>query len=640
MGDLSATSWLQLARSHHARGEFGLALSAIERAVERAPRDADILNAHGGILAALGRATEALAAFDRALALAPANLPALGNRAMALYDLGREREALDAFDRVLAISPDEVGARLSRADLLRRAGRLEEAIADHDRVLAQDPAHPLALQNSASILHQTGRLEPALERFERLIALLRPASTGTAAAVIRDGATFDYALGMAISTRRSLCAWDGLLALEELMVDRVLHHEGRLRPFLSLMMSDDPRVQGLCARRSFAGVRAAAAPPARARATGRVRVGYLGGDFRDHPTARLLAGLLESHDRARFEIRAYSTGPDDGSAMRRRIGRAVDAFADISRLDDRGAARVIAEDEVDILVDLGGNTDWSRPGVTARRPAPINAHFLGYPGPPGTPGLDYFIADPVVLPHGEETQFGCAIARLPHSYQVNDRFAPAPRESPWRTAAGLPGDGIVYAGFCQPVKLSAPVFDTWMSILRQVPESILWLLDPGPIAVRNLQAAASARGVDAMRLVFAPRIDHEAHLARFALADLLLDTAPCGAHTTASDALRAGVPFVTHPGRTFASRVGASLLTAAALPELIADTRDAYVAIAVAVGRDGAYRAELRRRVGERVRQSPLFDTDRYRAHLEAAFDAMWRRYMAGLEPASFDVPP
>ncbi|MBV6416916.1 MAG: hypothetical protein CMLOHMNK_01534 [Steroidobacteraceae bacterium] len=640
MNEPSEKSWLQLARSHHARGEFELALAASQRAVGLAPQDPETVNAHGAILAALGQTSAALAAFDRTLELAPAHPAALGNRAMALYDLGRDREALDAFDQVLQSTPDEVGARLARADLLRRAGRLAEAIADHDRVLAHDPAHPLALQNSASILHKSGQLESALERFERLLALLRAVPARAAGAAVRDGATLDYVLGMAISTRRDLCAWEGLAALEDLMIDRVLHHGSSFKPFLSLMVSNDPQVQALCARRRFAVLSAPPARPAGERSQDRLRIGYLGGDFRDHPTAHLLAGLLESHDRARFEIRAYSTSPDDGSAMRRRISQGVDAFADISRLDDRGAARAIADDAVDILVDLSGNTDWNRPGVPAQRPAPLNVHFLGYPGPPGMPGLDYFIADSVVLPHGEDALYDCAIARLPHSYQVNDRLASAPPEPPSRAAIGLPPQGIVYAGFCQPVKLSAPVFETWMSILREVPGSILWLLDAGPIVARNLRSAASARGVDAARLVFAPHADHAAHLARFACADLLLDTAPCGAHTTASDALRAGVPFVTHPGRTFASRVGASLLTAAGLPELVVASHDEYVALAVAVGRDAAYRTQLRRRVGERVRRSPLFDTDRFRAHLEAAFEAMWRRHAAGLDPASFDVPP
>lgn len=631
MDDTTIESWLRLAAGHYARGEFAQALAAIERAVTLAPDDPATLNVHGAILAASGQAQAAVAVLDRALELAPTLVPALANRAMALLDLGREVEALAAFDRVIDLAPDQCEARLARADLRRRAGHLQEAMQDFDHVLAIEPAHPLALQNSATMLHMRGELEAALERFERLATQLR--------AVPGEAATLDYALGMSLSARRRLCAWEGLGQIEATLVDRVLHADGRFNPFLSLMVSDDPRVHALCARRSFAGPVVPRAAPLAAARRERLCIGYLGGDFRDHPTAWLIAGLLECHDRSRFEIRAYSTSPDDGSSMRRRLTRAVDAFVDVSRDGDAETARRIAADGVDILVDLSGNTEWSRIGAQVLRPAPLNVHFLGYPGPPGSPALDYFIADGVVLPRADDALYGCAIARLPHCYQVNDRWTPAAPAPPSRAVAGLPAGVAVYCGFCQPVKLTPRIFASWMEILREVPDSVLWLLDSGPAVERNLRRAAVAQGVEAARLVFAPRVDHASHLARLALADLLLDTTPCGAHTTASDALRAGVPFVTQPGRSLASRVGASVLQAAGLPELIVGSRADYVALALALGREPRRRLAMKRRVRERVPASALFDTDRFRAYLEAAFDTMWQRHTSGLAPASFDVP-
>ncbi len=632
MNDTTAGSWLRLAGAHHARGEFVEALAAIERAVALMPDDPAVLNVHGAILAASGQAAAAVDVLDRALVLAPALVTARGNRAMALLDLGREGEALEAFDRVLDLAPDQGDARLARADLRRRAGRLQEALQDLDHVLAREPTHPLALQNSATILHMRGEPEAALGRFERLVALLRT--------VPDAAATRDYALGMSVSTRRRHCAWAGLEQIEAMLIDRVLDGGGRFNPFLSLMVSDDPRVHALCARRSFAGQAVPRAAPVTAARRERLRIGYLGGDFRDHPTAWLIAGLLESHDGSRFEVRAYSTRPDDGSAMRQRLSHAVAAFIAVAHHDDADVVRKIAADGIDILVDLSGNTEWSRGGVLALRPAPINVHFLGYPGPPGSPAIYYFIADAVVLPRADDAFYGCAIARLPHSYQVNDRLAVAAPTPPSRVLAGLPADGVVYCGFCQPVKLSPQVFASWMAILREVPGSILWLLDSGSTVERNLRRAAMLQGVDAARLVFAPRLDHASHLARLALANLLLDTAPCGAHTTASDALRAGVPFVTQPGRSFASRVGASVLQAAGLPELIVGSPEDYKALAIGLGRDPARRADMKHLVGQRVPGSALFDTDRFMAHLEAAFETMGQRHRAGLGPVSFDVPP
>ncbi|MBX3695618.1 MAG: tetratricopeptide repeat protein [Steroidobacteraceae bacterium] len=633
--------WRRLAAAQYAGGDFPRALATIREALAVAPDDPGSLNMQGAILAAMGRADAALRAFDRAIVLSPGFLPALGNRATALLDLERPFDALAAFDRVIGLAPDHLEARLARADLLRRAGRLTAALQDLEHVLQLDPTHPVALQNSASILHMRGELEPALARFERLLEGLR----GEPAAA----ATFDYALGMAVSCRRSLCDWNGMAELERRVTERVLGGASAFKPFLSLMISDDPLVHALCARRTFATreapapcAAANAAPPAAARdrRPRRLRIGYLSGDFRNHPTAWLIAGLIEAHDRSRFEVLAYSASPDDGSAMRRRLAGAFDGFVDISTANDGEAARLIAGRGVDILIDLSGQTDWHRGGVIARRPAPLQAHYLGYPGPPGVPAIDYFVADGTVLPRSDDALYGCAIARLPWSYQVNDRLPGEVAGTPSRESVGLPPDGMVYCGFCQPVKLSAEVFDDWMGILRAVPGSVLWLLEAGPQAGRNLRAAAAAHDIDPARLIFAPRVEHAAHLARLALADLLLDTWPCGAHTTASDALRVCVPFVTQPGRSFASRVGASLLHALGLPELITATRAGYAALAVDLGREPARLAATRSRLMAQLPASPLFDTDRFRAYFETALGLMWQRHADGLAPASFEVPP
>lgn len=324
--------------------------------------------------------------------------------------------------------------------------------------------------------------------------------------------------------------------------------------------------------------------------------------------------------------------------MRQRLIEVFDEFVDVSDMSDAEAARTIAEREVDILVDLNGSTDWSRAGVVASRPAPICVHYLGYPGPLGTRAIDYFVADSVVLPRAEDALYECAVVRLPHCYQVNDSVR---RESPGtlsREAAGLPREGFVFCGFGQPIKLSAPVFDVWMRILARVPDSVLWLLEENRYVGKNWRAEARRRGIDPARLVLAPRVDHEAHLARQQLADLMLDTWPCGAHTTASDALRVGVPLITRPGNSFASRVGASLLHALDLPELVVASLEDYEQLAVELARSPRRLEEIKRRILANQATSPLFDTNLFRRHIEAAYQEMWQRLISGRAPESFDV--
>lgn len=609
------------------QGHAGLALARAEEVVRLAPRDPASFNLRGVAHLAGGVTAAALADFDRALSLDPAHVPALDNRSRCLIGLGRLREAAASLSRLLDLAPRDIDARTLYADLLRQTGEPGAALREFDAVLALDAHHTLALQASASLLHQQGNLAAALPRFEALFRLTRD----------------DYALGMLVSTRRASCEWQGLAGLEGEMLRRIREGASAFNPFLTLMVTDDPAVQSSNARKWWPrkyGAVAAVARSAR-RPAGepreRLRIGYLGGDFRDHPTAWLMAGVLEAHDRARFEVHAYSTSPDDGSAMRARLVRAFDGFVEAGALDDATLAARISADSIDILVELSGHTDWARGGLLERRPAPVSAHYLGYPGPLGTRCIDYFIADANVLPPSLEPHFDQAIARLPGSYQANDRLAPL-AQRPAREAEGLPSGAFVYCGFSQGVKLSGAVFDAWMRILAGVPGSVLWLLDDPRVDAATLRREADLRGIDPARLVFALKLDHAAHLARLGLADLLLDTWPCGAHTTASDALREGVPVVTYPGESFASRVGASLLHAAGLGELVVSSRDHYERLARELGADPARHRALVAQVRERVRTSMLFDPRATCRQLEAAYLHMWTVAGRGETPGSFDV--
>jgi predicted O-linked N-acetylglucosamine transferase (SPINDLY family) len=662
----SSEALRSLALIENRLGQSDRALGTITRALALAPGDHVNLNIRGVLLVAAGRLQEALESFERACREKPAFLPAILNRATALLDLDRAEEALACLDpaakvapndaeilllrgralqalsrpvdaleeltRAAALNPQSSEARLARAEALRVAGRNAEALAEFDAVLSFDPGNTLALQNSGTLLHQHGVLDQAVARYERLIRLLRP--------IPEFAAELDYALGMAVSCRRTMCAWGGMPELEAALIERVRRGNAVIKPYLSLMITDDPAVQNLCARRFWArqfGEPAAVASEQR-QPHDRLRVGYLSSDFRDHPTSWLIAGLIESHDRDRFEIRGYSTGPDDGSPLRRRIQQAFDHFTDISSMRDDDAARRIAADEVDILVDINGLTDGGRGGVLARRPAPIVAHFLAYPGPLGTRAVDYIIADHVVIPESSSAHFDSAIVRLPVSYQVNDQARLRPATKPAREALGLPAEGFVFCGFCQPIKLSPAVFDVWMRILVRAPGSVLWLLEDNRFQRANLMREAQGRNVDPQRLIFAPRVDQQAHIARHQSVDLLLDTWPCGAHTSTSDALWVGVPVITRPGVTFASRVAASLLHAVGLPELIVTDLQAYEDLAVELARSPVLVQKLRARLATDEARHALFDSARFRVRLELAYQEMWRRHLAGRRAEDFTV--
>jgi predicted O-linked N-acetylglucosamine transferase (SPINDLY family) len=391
------------------------------------------------------------------------------------------------------------------------------------------------------------------------------------------------------------------------------------------------------AARIAARAGAPAAPPP-ARRGERIRIGYASADFRNHATAHLATGLFERHDRARFEVVGYSFGRDDGSDHRRRVAGAFDRFVDVQALGAGEAARRIAADGIDILVDLMGYTQHSRPAIFAHRPARVQVSYLGYPGSLHAPFMDYVVADRTVVPPTDLEWFGEAVAWMPGSYQVNDDRQAMDGVPPTRAACGLPEDAFVFCSFNQARKLERPMFAAWMRILAATPGSVLWILAGHPRARANLRSAAASAGVDPERLVFAEVTGKAAHLSRHRLADLFLDTHTCGAHTTASDALWAGLPVLTWPGDAFAGRVSASLLKAIGLPELIVGSLEAYEETAIALAHDGERRRALRSRLEANRSTMPLFDTAGYTRHLERAFEEMHARCLRGTAPAAFDV--
>jgi predicted O-linked N-acetylglucosamine transferase (SPINDLY family) len=363
----------------------------------------------------------------------------------------------------------------------------------------------------------------------------------------------------------------------------------------------------------------------------RIRLAYLSPDLREHPVGHLIAGVLEHHDKSRFETIALSLGVDDGSRLRARMLKAFDHFYDAKTAPSTQIAKLIRDLEVDIVVDLAGFTADSRPDVLAQRPAPIQVNFLGYAGSMGVDYMDYLIADRNVIPREHWPYYNEKIVYLPDAYLPTDSSVEIPEELPPRGQYGLPENGLVFCAFCHDYKITPYVFAIWMRLLARNPGSVLWLMSRSAISQKNLCAEAQARGVDPARLIFATRVPRvEDHLARYRLADLFLDTFPYNAHTTAADALMAGLPVVTCMGSAFHSRVAGSLLHTAGLPELATHSLEDYEALIMALAAQPEHVARLKRKLSETREDSALFNTGGYCRNLEAVYIAMWRKYFLG----------
>lgn len=633
---------------------------AYDRALELAPDSTPALRNRGDVALAQGRPDAALADYDRVVAQGAADAGLLVNRAVALDRMGRAVEALECLDAAVRADGGHADAHFNRGNVLRGLRRLDHAVAAYDSAVVLRPGFVAAWQNRGAALNQLGRFDDAIASFDRALvfdaayadawmgrgnalrALDRDAEALTSYTRARELAPeADFLLGTWLHAKATVCDWAGLEAGFATLAEQACAGRKASPPFPALAMPLPATVHREIARTWIAArhpPRTNALPSPAPREGRRLRVGYFAATLHEHATAYLMAELFERHKRARFEVHAYSFGPDTGDAMRARLLRAFEHFHDVRADSDEAIAARARAHGLDIAVDLMGHTRDGRPDIFAFRAAPVQVAYLGYPGTMGASYIDYVIADHHVLPRGDEALYDERIVRLPGSYQVNDRQRAIAFDTPTRASQGLPPDGFVFCCFNNSHKILAPTFDAWMRILRAVPGSVLWLLEDNAPARANLVREAARRGIDPERLVFAPRVPLAQHLARHRLADLALDTLPYNAHTTASDALWAGVPMVTQAGDTFAGRVGASLLAAARLPELVTATTADYEALACALARDAARLRALRAALGRHRADAPLFDAARFTRHLEAAFERMAARHEAGRPPESFDV--
>jgi predicted O-linked N-acetylglucosamine transferase (SPINDLY family) len=452
---------------------------------------------------------------------------------------------------------------------------------------------------------------------------------------LQNKPNLEFAEGNRLHEKLLLCEWSDLDA----DIERLLSGTRKGTPTEPFHLLSIPATPGdlLTAARRFVTDRFPISHPAQRQRSAhhdRIRIAYLSFDFRAHPVADLIAGLFEEHDKLRFEVTAISVGPDDGSEVRQRIKAACEHFIDAQRQGDEEIVGLIQQRGIDIAVDLNGFTQGTRMGALLRRPAALQVNYLGYPGTLGSSQFDYIIVDDTIVPEHECGFYTEKCVWLPHTFQVNDRRRAIAESTPSRRECGLPEAGAVFCCFNTNYKITPAVFGVWMRLLGANEGSVLWLRHANEAASANLRREAEARGISSQRLIFAPRTASAAdHLARYRVADLFLDTLPYNAHATATDALWAGLPVLTCMGSTFASRVAASLLKAAGLPELITNSLQEYEAMALALASDPRRLALLKEKLAHNHSTSPLFDTASFTRHLEAAYQTMWERHQRGYPP-------
>ena len=606
--------------------QFDAAVAAFGRALALNPGAIEALDGRGLALRALRRPAEALADFNRALTIKPDYAEALNNRGLALQDLRRPAEALASYDRALQLKPADPVALYNRGNALLELKHPLEALASYERALALEPDDVDALFNRAIALRELKRPAEACASFERVLTIKpdhRRAFGGMADAAL------------------AACDWTRTAGLGRELDDHIAQRRSIISPFTLLGYGTEPSLRLECARSYLADRLPAAVPPLWTGAVHRhdkIRIAYLSADYHRHATAFLMARLFELHDRERFEVLGISYGRDDQSGMRARLQQAFDQFHDVRQQSDLEVAGLLNDLEVDIAIDLKGYTQDARTGILAHRPAPVQVSYMGFVGTMAADFIDYLIADATVLPPDQQPFYTEKIVRLPHCYWVTDQTLEIAAATPTRREVGLPPDGFVFCCFNNNYKITAPVFDVWMRLLGAVAGSVLWLLQDNADAERNLGREAAARGIDPARLVFAPRLETEDHLPRQRLADLFIDTLPYNAHTTASDALWAGLPVLTCRGNSFVGRVAASMLAAVGLPELVTADLAGYEALALRLATDASLLGDFRRRLAQNRGTCPLFDTDLFRRHIEAAYTTMWELQRRGERPHSFSV--
>lgn len=558
---------------------------------------------------------EALRLSEIGARVAPTFAPMRFVLAAAMQAVGRKEEALAAYDEALKMQPDAANVLINSGVLLRDLLRHGEALDRFNKALALEPNNTSALGNCGILLSEFKQNELAIQMFERLLAL---------------APDYDYGLGLLCFEKLHICDWQNVPELSAKIVDGIRSGKRSCKTLALMSVSDSAKDHLQAAQIFSRHFYPQDLPPlwnGERYRHDRIRVAYVSPDLREHPVGHVLAGVIERHDKNRFELIAISLGVDDNSRLRSRFVSAFDRFVDARLMGTPQIAQLMREMEVDIAVDLAGYTADSRNEIFAYRPAPAQVNYLGYPGTTGSPYMDYILADPHIIPEDHHQYYSEKVLYLPDTYMPTDASIKIAERTPSRAECGLPDDAFVFCSFSHDYKIKPPMFDVWMRLLNRIPGSVLWLMSRNETSVRNLRREAAARGIAPERLVFASRVPLvEDHLARYRQANLFLDTHPYNAHTTAADALMAGVPVVTYMGDSFPSRVAGGIVAAMGVPELATHTLEDYEKLALDLATNPARLAELKTRLAASRERTPLLDTAGFTRNLEAVYTAIWRQ--------------
>ncbi len=609
-------------------GQFEAALANFQKSLSIRPGVAETYNNQGNVYAATQRYKEAIESFDLAIRSNPEFASAHYNRGNTLLRIRKLSAAIASYDKAIGLKPDYHQAFDNRGIAFKETAQHAKAMADHDQAIRIKPDYVEAHYNRALALTELKDLESAAVSFQKALSL---------------DAGYPFLAGAQLHNVMQLCDWQGLREGLQSLQGHVRQSRPVTTPFVVTGLLDDPalhrEVAQIYIQTRFPQSDVLGPIPARTPSQ-KIRIGYYSADFRNHAIAYLIAEMLEKHDKDVFEIYAFKLNPGPPDETSQRLFAAVTQVIHLSDKSDRSAAQLSRALNIDIAIDLGGHTVDSRTGVFAHRCAPVQVNYLGFPGTLGAPYYDYILADATVIPEDQRQHYVEKVVYLPHCYQPNDSQRKISQRIFSRSEVGLPEQVFVFCCFNNGYKILPATFDGWMRILQAVEGSVLWLLDHNPVATRNLQREAQTRGIDANRLIFAARMPLADHLARHRLADLFIDTLPYNAHTTASDALWAGLPVLTCMGTSFAARVAASLLRTMDLPELITHTQSAFEARAIELAKDPSALGAIKSKVLAHRETSPLFDAQLFTHHIEAAYRNMQSRQQAGSPPEHFSVAP
>ena len=593
-------------------GQGDAAQLYLQQALRIQSNEPNALRLLGVIAAQNGLLSQALDYLLRSLKVMPNNPQTFSNLGNVYCSLRQLQEASNAYQKAIRLDSNDPEIWSNWGIVHYESGDYQKAIDCYDHALKLDVNHFNAICNKANALNQMQQYEQAVALYEQAISL---------------NPQIDWAYGSWLLLTMKICRWNHLMPNAHAIESRVMAGHKSAAPFSLIAISDNPSLHAKASKiygesefppDSTLGPIADVNPHPE-----KIRIGYYSADFHNHATGYLLAELIELHDRNRFEIFGISFGVKTSDAMKERLNQAFDHFVDVSDMSDEAIAKWSRDQKIDIAVDLKGYTHQARTGIFGLRAAPIQVNYLGFPGSMQLPYIDYIIADPVVIPQELEGGYSEKIVYLPNSYQVNDRQRQIADIKFSKAQCGLPENGFVFCCFNNSFKIIPPIFDVWMRVLQNVSGSVMWLLEDNAKAAENLRMEAKQRGINPERLIFAPRMPLSEHLARHHLADLFIDTFPCNAHTTASDALWAGLPVVTLTGHSFASRVAASLLNAIDLPELITTNIQGYEDLLIELGNNPDKVHEIKQKLQRNRLNTPLFDTPSYCRHLESAYEQM-----------------